>query len=389
MDLQTNFSSLSVVACSSNGTASYQIGDLYRTVMDQLNSIDFLNSVIPTVDYNPMLWSLVGSFIVGLSGIFPLLVIPIEEGENLNKGASGRTLKVLLSFAVGGLLGDVFLHLLPEAWNQQFNSSDSSSMFCGMWVLAGLLVFIVAEKAFAFPHGEDEEEEGEKEKHKELSSKENVQPKEKMLLLNNNTDDFAAAALLTTEKKNGYATGIGEAGEEEEYKQRRQSESFSAVATEKKITSKQMSGYLNLVANSIDNFAHGLAVGGSFVLGARIGLLSTLAIVVHEVPHEVGDFAILLRAGFTRWQATKAQLVTASAGLLGAYTAVSCSGVTHSIEARTSWILPFTAGGFLHIALVTTLPELLQEENPRESLKQMLSLIGGILIMAMLTALIE
>ncbi|XP_022192244.2 zinc transporter ZIP13 homolog [Nilaparvata lugens] len=380
MDLQSNFSSLSIVACSSNSTASYQIGDFYRTVMDQLNSIDFLNNVIPTTDYNPMLWSLIGSVIVGLSGVFPLLVIPIEEGANLNKGASGRTLKVLLSFAVGGLLGDVFLHLLPEAWNQQFKSSESS-MFCGLWVLAGLLVFIIAEKAFAFPHDEEEEEgEEQKEMKKEKSGE------EKKLLLNNNTDDFSAEK---KEKRNGFAAGMGSSFEVEDLYKQQTSSQQPAVVVEKKITSKQMSGYLNLVANSIDNFAHGLAVGGSFVLGARIGLLSTLAIVVHEVPHEVGDFAILLRAGFTRWQATKAQMLTASAGMLGAYVAVACSGVTHSIEARTSWILPFTAGGFLHIALVTTLPELLQEQDWRESIKQMLSLITGILIMAVLTALVE
>jgi zinc transporter 13 len=53
-------------------------------------------------------------------------------------------------------------------------------------------------------------------------------------------------------------------------------------------------------------------------------------------------------------------------------------------EARTSWILPFTAGGFLHIALVTVLPDLLREENPKESLLQLVSLLGGIGIMALL-----
>jgi len=53
-------------------------------------------------------------------------------------------------------------------------------------------------------------------------------------------------------------------------------------------------------------------------------------------------------------------------------------------EARTSWILPFTAGGFLHIALVTVLPDLLREENPKESLLQLASLLGGIGVMALL-----
>ena len=59
------------------------------------------------------------------------------------------------------------------------------------------------------------------------------------------------------------------------------------------------------------------------------------------------------------------------------------------LEARTSWIMPFTAGGFLHIALVTVLPDLLKEEDPKESFKQFLSLICGISIMAVMTILFE
>lgn len=58
-------------------------------------------------------------------------------------------------------------------------------------------------------------------------------------------------------------------------------------------------------------------------------------------------------------------------------------------EARTSWIMPFTAGGFLHIALVTVLPDLLQEENPKESVKQLLALLAGIGLMAVMTVLFE
>jgi zinc transporter 13 len=61
--------------------------------------------------------------------------------------------------------------------------------------------------------------------------------------------------------------------------------------------SKQVTGYLNLLANGIDNFTHGLAVAGSFLVSTRVGLLTTAAILLHEIPHEVADFAILLRAG--------------------------------------------------------------------------------------------
>lgn len=121
-----------------------------------------------------------------------------------------------------------------------------------------------------------------------------------------------------------------------------------------------------------------------------LNILKQLFIIaVHEIPHEVGDFAILLRSGFSRWDAAKAQLLTAGAGLLGALVAIGGSGVTSAMEARTSWIMPFTAGGFLHIALVTVLPDLLQEDSPIESFKQFMSLMFGIALMAVMTILFE
>lgn len=281
------------------------------------------------VEYEPWIFAVIGSLLIGLSGVFPILIIPIDDLEHMNaKKESSTTLKLLLSFAVGGLLGDVFLHLLPEAWSYEHTHSATNGpcMTCGLWVLAGLLVFIVAEKAFNVEREESEE-------------------------------DKALAA--------------------------------GSDVNANKVNAVQMSGYLNLMANSIDNFTHGLAVGGSFLISMRVGLLTTFAILIHEIPHEVGDFAILLRAGFSKWDATKAQLYTSTAGLVGALTAISTSGVSDEVEARTSWILPFTAGGFLHIGLVTILPELLRETSPRESLKQLSALSLGVVLMATLTHLIE
>ena len=80
------------------------------------------------------------------------------------------------------------------------------------------------------------------------------------------------------------------------------------------------------MANGFDNFTHGLAVAGSFIVSPRIGFVTTAAILLHEIPHEIGDFAILLRSGFNPWSAAKAQLSTASVGLAGAIVtlAVDC-----------------------------------------------------------------
>lgn len=81
----------------------------------------------------------------------------------------------------------------------------------------------------------------------------------------------------------------------------------------------------------VDNFTHGLSVGGAFLVSLRLGFLTTFAILVHEIPHEVGDFAILLKSGFTRWDAAKGQILTAGGGLLGSLVAIFFSGATNSI----------------------------------------------------------
>ncbi|XP_065355461.1 zinc transporter ZIP13 homolog [Calliphora vicina] len=269
------------------------------------------------LEYTPWVFSLLGSVVIGLSSILPFLIIPTDEQLNrqgYQDPGESKLLRVLLSFAVGSLLGDVFLHLLPAAWEGGIEKSSSSGHHfqnSGLWVLSGIFIFTIAEQIFS-----------------------------------------------------GYANAYED-------------------------QPKKVTGYLNLMANSIDNFTHGLAVAGSFMVSFRHGILVTFAILLHEIPHDIGDFAILLRSGFSRWDAACAQLLTASAGLLGALVAIGGSGFISAMEARTSWIMPFTAGGFLHIALATVLPDLLQENNRLEMIKQFLALIAGIAVMAVITRIFE
>lgn len=136
-------------------------------------------------------------------------------------------------------------------------------------------------------------------------------------------------------------------------------------------------GYLNLLANFIDNLTHGAAIGGGFAINRVVGMTTLLAIIIHEIPHEMGDFAILLRSGFDRHQATKAQLITSLGGIIGASIALFYSNSIESIHSFSSfihsssssscedtlWVLPFTSGGFLYVALVKTVPDLLKENH--------------------------
>lgn len=237
-----------------------------------------------------------------------------------------------------------------------------------MWVLAGVLIFTIVEKIFSGYASADEN---------------NPQPKCVEIancLLRKNGGKMPDGKTAVSCSPNG-SCDIEDVPNgcflSEKNKKAREA------------PSKKVAGYLNLLANSIDNFTHGLAVAGSFLVSFRHGVLATFAILLHEIPHEVGDFAILLRSGFSRWDAAKAQLLTATAGLLGALVAIGGSGVTSAMEARTSWIMPFTAGGFLHIALVTVLPDLLEEEDRIESCKQFGALILGIGVMGAMTIMVE
>jgi len=301
------------------------------------------NSLIRPHAYESWIYSIIASILVGLSGIFPLFII----NSHLIKSSSGgqRTLRRLLSFAVGGLLGDVFLHLLPEAW-QHINKNGTATQFdhicIGLWVLAGIFTFILLEVIFS-------------------------------------TEETDTAKDKSSPKVNGtHSNGNGHIS------------NGTVVNNSKanKTNQKQIVGYLNLVANSIDNFTHGLAVAGSFLASTKVGVLTTFAILIHEIPHEIGDFAILLKSGFNAWEAAKAQVLTAGVGLLGAITALSL-GSCESLGACTVWILPFTAGGFLNISLVNVLPDLLKEKNFRETLKQMYILILGVAVMAGVSVICE
>ncbi len=131
---------------------------------------------------------------------------------------------------------------------------------------------------------------------------------------------------------------------------------------------------MNLLANFIDNLTHGAAIGGSFAVSPLVGVTTLAGIIIHEIPHEMGDFAILLRSGFDRWQATKAQIMTGLGGILGACLALFYSNSVHSMSSflsyffklvilGTLWVLPFTSGAFLYIALVKTVPDLLKEND--------------------------
>jgi len=253
----------------------------------------------PVTGYSQEVWtySLLSAFAVGLSGVLPIFIISVDSNVVDTNGSPSSFLKLLLGFSVGGLLGDVFLHLLPEAYDNCKTGDAAEIRSIGINVLLGLMFCLFIEKL-----------------------------------------------------------------------------AYNAIK------SSTVNGWLNLLANFMDNFTHGLAVAGSFAVSLNGGIMTTCVILLHEVPHELGDFAILLRSGFSRWDAGKAQFITGFGGMCGAVFGLMCESMELAGQ-KTSFLLPFTSGCFINVALVTIVPDLIEESDLKESLKQILSMIIGISVM--------
>ncbi|KAG5864507.1 hypothetical protein JTB14_030338 [Gonioctena quinquepunctata] len=204
-------------------------------------------------------------------------------------------------------------------------------MSVGLWVLAGIVVFLVVEKGVRIIKGS------------------HGHSHEKPVKITKHSDD-----------KKGKKEEIDE------------------------VKDIKVAGYLNLAADFSHNFTDGLAIGSSYLAGNTIGIVTTITILLHEVPHEIGDFAILLQSGVSRRNAMLLQLTTAVGAVAG--TALSLLAQNSSGAMAAAWILPFTAGGFIYIALVSVIPELLDEEKPSviQTFLQVAAMLGGVGMMVII-----
>jgi zinc transporter 7 len=141
-------------------------------------------------------------------------------------------------------------------------------------------------------------------------------------------------------------------------------------------SSIKLGAYLNLIADFTHNITDGLAMSASFYTSPTIGATTTVAVFFHEIPHEVGDFALLIQSGFSKRAAMGAQFITALGALLGTLIGIAVQefgGSSSNIGPGESsvgifgtslqWgdmLLPFTAGTFLYVGTVAVIPEMLE-----------------------------
>ncbi len=135
---------------------------------------------------------------------------------------------------------------------------------------------------------------------------------------------------------------------------------------------------MNLIGDGIHNFIDGLIIASSYILSIPLGIATTLAVILHEIPQEIGDFSILIHGGFKRGKALFLNFLTATLSFLGVIVAILLSNLLTDIN---KFLIPFAAGGFIYIAGSDLIPELHKEVETKKSIIQLLAFILGIVIM--------
>lgn len=237
------------------------------------------------------IYALLGVIVVSLVSLVGVFTLSIKE-DTIKK-----YIFLLVSLAVGALLGDAFIHLIPEAFE-----TSASPLAISLLVIAGIVVFFILEKFLHWHHHGDD------------------------------TQEYAIHPV----------------------------------------------GKLVLFSDGVHNFIDGVIIGISFLASVPLGIATTLAVILHEIPQEIGDFAVLLHAGYTRKRALWLNFLSALTAVLGTLVAFMLGEVGESF---TNWVLPFAAGGFIYIAMTDLIPELHKTKKISHSFLQLLSLILGVILM--------
>jgi zinc and cadmium transporter len=227
--------------------------------------------------------------LISLIGVFTLL---------LSSSLLKKILLYLVSFSAGGLFGDAFIHLIPEAIEESGPETSVSVL-----IIIGIITSLAVERFLQWRH---------------------------------------CHVPTSDEHPHSFA-------------------------------------YMNLYGDAVHNFIDGLIIGSSYLANVPLGISTTLAVVSHEIPQELGDFSVLIHGGFKKNKALTFNFLTALTAIVGVVVSLSMGS---AIEGFVPLMIPFAAGNFIYIAGSDLIPELRKDEpEPKKALVQMVTLVFGVMIM--------
>lgn len=281
---------------------------------------------------------------------------------------AGHKLSFLVAFAEGGMLGTIFLHLLPEI---EFGTQS------GIYLISGFLAFVAIDKAMRIYSGG---ENAHGHSHSSVSKEITPEPAYASAAANMN-----ASASTGAVKKRGSKDKDTKNNSKDNSKENSKEATLEKPVEKEEAASTNLSAWLNVIADSLHNITDGISLALSFNNGPVAGFSAFLIMCCHEIPHQFGDFALLINSGASKSSARSAQLVTASGTLLGAFIGNRIGSLSESLEEPIS---AATAGVFLYVATVGVLPEILETEsdastrsNIYQGLVQLVGVVSGATIL--------
>ena len=240
----------------------------------------------------PLIYSMLSVLVISLISILAIYWI-ISQIPTFT-----RYILPMVSLAVGSLLGDAFIHLLPEANEKIANSSTVSLL-----VILGILIFFSIEKFVRWHHCHDPDCE----------------------------------------------------------------QDSSPIVT------------ISLAGEIFHNFIDGVVIAGSFLVDTRLGLATALAVLIHEIPQEIGHFSIYIHQGLNLLNSLKLNLLAAVSSFLGVILTIL---IGSNLTQLSLYILPITAGGFIYLAASDLIPELhRQPAHTNNGVTQIIFLLLGVFLM--------
>ncbi len=229
----------------------------------------------------PFIYSLASVLIISLISLIGVFTLSLKDTT------TKKYIFVFVSLALGALLGDSFIHLIPEAIEETGNITTVS-----LFVIIGIFIFFILEKFLHWHHHQDDSE-----KH--------IKPVGKMIL----------------------------------------------------------------VSDGFHNFLDGVIIGASYLISLPVGIATTIAVLIHEIPQEIGDYGVLLHAGYSKSKALLLNFISALISIVGV---ILIFLLGESLEEKLVWFLPIAAGGFIYIALSDLIPELHNHDESKSDLKKTL-----------------
>ena len=142
--------------------------------------------------------------------------------------------------------------------------------------------------------------------------------------------------------------------------------------------------YLNLFGDSLHNFLDGVIIAASFLINVQLGIATTISIVLHEIPQEIGDFAVLIHGGLRKHKALLFNFLSALFAVIGGLLGFL---FLSRLESYVPYVVALAAGGFLYIATADLFPQLHEEKNYIKIITHVTALILGIILVVLLFSL--